>query len=107
MRRLKRLLAAAMLLLIGMLSMGFALWNSTAVPLSLGIHTFAPRPVSVWLILSLCLGVIIGMLFSMGLFRGMRDRRRIRQLEKQLGQRDALLARHRRAGAAVADREED
>lgn len=76
-----------LLLLIVLVSAGFSLWNTTPVPLSLGFHTFAERPMAVWIIVAFCIGGLVGLLIGSGLINQLRLRRRIRQLERELESR--------------------
>lgn len=84
MRQFKWWASVILLLLIVLISAGFSLWNTTPVPLSLGFHTFAERPLAVWLIVAFCLGGLVGLLAGSGLISQFRLRRRIRQLEREL-----------------------
>lgn len=63
------------------------MWNTTPVALSFGIHEFAARPLSFWLIITFCVGGLTGVAIGAGLIRDARLRMRIRSLEKQLAQR--------------------
>tara|TARA_R100001039_G_C1850240_1_gene110419 strand:- start:1891 stop:2181 length:291 start_codon:yes stop_codon:yes gene_type:complete len=87
MRRFKRWLTFLLLLLIFIVSVAFSMWNTTPVTLSFGIHEFAARPVSFWLIITFCLGGLTGVAIGAGLIRDTRLRLRIKSLEKELQQR--------------------
>lgn len=84
MKRIKRWLLALLMLSLLILSIGFSLWNTQLVPLSFGVISFSPRPLSVWIVLVFSLGVLIGLVLGSGLFRHLRLRRRIEQLESEL-----------------------
>jgi len=73
-----------LLLLIVLVSTGFSLWNTTQVPLSVGFHTFAERPMAVWIIAAFCVGGVVGLVAGSGLINQFRLRRRIRNLEREL-----------------------
>lgn len=87
MQRLRRWLVIFLLLLIFILSVGFSMWNTTPVALSFGIHEFAARPLSLWLIIAFCVGGLTGVTIGAGLIRDARLRHRIRVLEKELQKR--------------------
>lgn len=87
MQRLKRWLVFLLLLLFFILSVGFSMWNTLPVPVSFGIHEFAARPLSLWLIIAFCLGGLTGLTIGAGLIRDARLRLRIRMLEKELSKR--------------------
>lgn len=90
MKRLKRWLLVLLLLLIFIMSVGFSMWNTTPVSLSFGVHQFAARPLSFWLIISFCLGGLTGVTIGAGLIRDARLRQRIKALEKTLDKQPAL-----------------
>ncbi|HDZ09892.1 lipopolysaccharide assembly protein LapA domain-containing protein [Pseudohongiella sp.] len=87
MQRFTHWLVFLLLLLVFILSVGFSMWNTAPVALSFGIHEFAARPLSFWLIVTFCLGGLTGLVIGGGLFRGARLRLRIRRLEKELARR--------------------
>ena len=87
MKRFKRWLIILLMLILILLSTGFALWNTQAVPLSFGLFSFEARPLSVWIIISFSLGAFSGLLLGAGLIRHLQLRHRIRQLEQELTQR--------------------
>lgn len=87
MKRFKRWLIILLMLFLILLSTGFALWNTQAVPLSFGLFSFEARPLSVWIIISFSLGAFSGLLLGAGLIRHLQLRHRIRQLEQELAQR--------------------
>jgi uncharacterized integral membrane protein len=87
MKRLKRWIIIILLLSLILLSAGFALWNTQAIPLSFGLFSFQARPLSVWIILSFSFGALSGLLLGAGLIRHLQLRHRIRQLEQELAMR--------------------
>lgn len=81
MGRFMRVLYLPLLLIVLLLGVLIGLDNSQPVELSL-LNWQSPRlPVFIWLLLALVLGVLLGMLASLP--ERMRQRRRIRQLQKQ------------------------
>lgn len=86
-QRFTRWLVFLLLLLIFIISVGFSMWNTAPVVLSFGIHEFAARPLSFWIIVSFCLGGLLGLIIGAGLIRDARLRMRIRSLEKELARR--------------------
>jgi uncharacterized integral membrane protein len=87
MKSFKRWLLVLLMLCLLILSIGFSLWNTELIPLSFGVVTFSARPLSVWIVLAFSFGVLTGLLLGSGLFRHMRLRRRIEQLENELASR--------------------
>lgn len=87
MQGFKRWLVFLLLLLIFIISVGFSMWNTAPVVLSFGVHEFAARPLSFWLILTFCLGGLTGLVVGAGLVRDTRLRLHIRRLEKELARR--------------------
>jgi uncharacterized integral membrane protein len=75
----------------------FALQNAAPIGLWL-IHDFAPRPVSVWLLLAFSAGSLSGLLLGFGLWRRIRLGRQLRQLQSELQQCRQELADLRRQG---------
>lgn len=92
MQRFKRWLIFLLLLLIFVLSVGFSMWNTTPVTLSFGFHEFSARPMSFWLIITFCIGGLIGITVGAGIVRDARLRRRIKALEKELEKRPRFKA---------------
>ena len=84
MKRLKYWLLVILLLLVVLLSAGFSLWNTQPVPLSFGIVSLDPKPVSLWVVSSFAVGGVCGLLLGAGFMRDYRLRKRIRKLEKEL-----------------------
>lgn len=84
MERLKYWLFVILLLLIILISVGFSLWNTQAVPLSFGIVSLDPKPVSFWVVSSFAVGGLCGLLLGAGFLRDYKLKRRIRKLEKAL-----------------------
>lgn len=93
MHRLKRWILVFFVLIIFVLSVGFSLWNTTPVVLSLGVYEFGVRPLAFWLIVAFCLGGISGMVVGSGLVNDVRLRLRIRSLEKELASRPKFVRR--------------
>lgn len=87
MQLVTRWLVVLLLLLIFILSVGFSMWNTAPVVLSFGVHEFAARPLSFWIIVAFCLGGLTGLVIGAGLIRNARLRLRIRRLEKELAGR--------------------
>lgn len=87
MKRLKRWLILILMLCLILLSAGFTLWNTQTIPLSFGLFSFQPRPLSVWIIISFSIGALCGLVLGAGLIRHLQLRHRIRQLEQELLQR--------------------
>ena len=87
MKHFKRWLLIVLMLCLLILSIGFSLWNTELIPLSFGVITFSARPLSVWIVLAFSFGVLLGLLLGSGLFRHLRLRRRIEQLENELARR--------------------
>ncbi|MBT8147080.1 MAG: DUF1049 domain-containing protein [Gammaproteobacteria bacterium] len=84
MHNLARLSVWTFLLLVFFASIGFSFLNTTPVSLSLGVWTFAPQPVAVWVVAAFALGGALGLLFGAGLGGLLKARREIRQLRAQL-----------------------
>lgn len=84
MERLKFWLFVILLLLIIVISVGFSLWNTQSVPLSFGVLSLDPRPVSFWVVASFAIGGLCGLLLGAGFLRNYKLKRRIRRLEKAL-----------------------
>lgn len=87
MKRFKRWLILLLMVCLILLSTGFTLWNTQTVPLSFGLFSFQPRPLSVWIIISFCFGAISGLVLGAGLIRHIQLRHRIKQLEQELAER--------------------
>lgn len=84
-----------LLLLVLLAGFVFALQNATPVGLWL-IHDFAPKPVSVWLLLAFSCGSLSGLLLGFGIWRRIRLGRQLRQLQSELQQCRQELAELRR-----------
>ena len=65
----------------------FALQNTQTVPLDLIVIELSPKPIAIWILLALGLGVLIGL--SVGSSLALHRAATIRQLRKQ---RDRLLS---------------
>ena len=87
MQWLKKVLT--LLLALGAVALGglFSLQNTLEVPLDLMVVQLAPQPVAIWILLSLAIGVSLGL--ATGSILALRRAATIRQLRKQ---RDRLLA---------------
>lgn len=93
MYRLKRWILMLFLLFVFVLSIGFSLWNTAPVSLSLGVHELDERPLAFWMIAAFCMGGIAGMIVGTGLINNVRFRLRIRSLEKELLARPKFVRR--------------
>lgn len=93
MHRLRRWLLIFFMLVIFVLSVGFSLWNTTPVPLSLGVYELEPRPLALWLVAAFCAGGLFGLILGSGLVRNVQLRLRIRKLEKELAERPRFTRR--------------
>lgn len=87
MKTFKRWGIILVLLLVLLMTTGFAIWNNIEVPLSFGPITLQARPLSIWIISAFGLGILSGLTLGAGMINNMRLNRRIRQLEKELQQR--------------------
>lgn len=78
-----------LILALGAVAVGglFSLQNTLEVPLDLMVIQLAPQPVAIWILLSLAIGVAMGL--TTGSILALRRAATIRQLRKQ---RDRLLA---------------
>ncbi len=87
MQWLKKVLT--LLLALGAVALGglFSLQNTLEVPLDLMVVQLAPQHVAIWILLSLAIGVSLGL--ATGSILALRRAATIRQLRKQ---RDRLLA---------------
>ena len=87
MQWLKKVLT--LLLALGAVALGglFSLQNTLEVPLDLMVVQLAPQPIAIWILLSLAIGVSLGL--ATGSILALRRAATIRQLRKQ---RDRLLA---------------
>ena len=81
----------------------FALQNATPVGFWL-IQDFAPRPLSVWLLLAFSCGGLSGLLLGYGLWRRIRMGWQLRHLQSQLQQCRQELADMRRQPDADQNR---
>ena len=87
MQWLKKVLT--LLLALGAVALGglFSLQNTLEVPLDLMVVQLVPQPVAIWILLSLAIGLSLGL--ATGSILALRRAATIRQLRKQ---RDRLLA---------------
>lgn len=84
-----------LLLLVLLAGFVFALQNTTSVGLWL-IHDFAPKPVSLWLLLAFSCGGLSGLVLGYGMWRRIRMGWQLRQLQSELQQCRQELAALRR-----------
>ncbi|MFM1895694.1 MAG: hypothetical protein RLZZ385_768 [Pseudomonadota bacterium] len=84
MRKFKRIATGLFLLLVFLAGISFSFLNDTPVPLSLGLWSFAPRPVALWIIMAFAIGGLLGLLFGTGISHYFRSQREIRELRKRL-----------------------
>lgn len=88
MRWVRRLLAVAILLLILLFGLLFALQNPAEVPIDLLVLQLSPRPLATWLIIAFVLGGIAGLgAGSFALVRLQASRARLRRRLEKLEQR--------------------
>ena len=88
MHNLSRLVVWIFLLLVFFAGIGFSFLNTTPVPLSLGVWTFSPQPVAIWVVAAFALGGFLGLLFGTGLGRLLNYRRDNRKAHSQTGDGD-------------------
>jgi lipopolysaccharide assembly protein A len=91
MRWIRRLLVIAVLLLVLVFGLLFALQNGASVPLDVLVAQLAERPLAVWLLIFFALGGVAGMLASsVALIKlqasRFRLRRRLETCEKELSE---------------------
>jgi uncharacterized integral membrane protein len=87
MKTIKRWVIILLLLLVVLMTASFSLWNNVAVSLTFGLFTLEARPLSVWLVSSFGLGALFGLTLGAGFIGNLKSNLRIRQLEKELQQR--------------------
>jgi uncharacterized integral membrane protein len=87
MKTIKRWVIILLLLLVVLMTASFSLWNNVAVSLTFGLFTLDARPLSVWLVSSFGLGALFGLTLGAGFIGNLKSNLRIRQLEKELQQR--------------------
>lgn len=83
MYNLTRLLVWFFLLLVFFAGIGFSFLNTTPVPLSLGVWTFSPQPVAIWVVAAFALGGFLGLLIGSGLGRLLKRGHVNRQMHTQ------------------------
>ncbi len=83
MSKLKRFVTCVIFIVIMLAAFVFSINNPAEVPLWLGIE-LAPQRLGIWLIMAFAIGGAAGLLVGSGMFRGLRYRLKIRQLEKRL-----------------------
>ena len=74
----------------------FALQNKAPVSLDLLVYTFNPKSLALWVLLSLSVGGVLGMLISSGIV--LRLRTSLRSVNRKLGKAQAELDSLRTAG---------
>jgi putative membrane protein len=74
----------------------FALQNKAPVSLDLLVYTFDPKSLALWVLLSLSVGGVLGMLISSGIV--LRLRTSLRSVNRKLGKAQAELDSLRTAG---------
>ncbi|MEX2366202.1 MAG: lipopolysaccharide assembly protein LapA domain-containing protein [Pseudohongiellaceae bacterium] len=72
-----------LLILIILFSFVFTSFNTAEVPLWL-LRDFSARPLGQWVILAFVTGGLLGLILGYGLFDRIRNRVRVRKLQKQL-----------------------
>ena len=87
MKTIKRWVIILLLLLVVLMTASFSLWNNVAVSLTFGLFALDARPLSVWLVSSFGLGALFGLTLGAGFIGNLKSNLRIRQLEKELQQR--------------------
>ncbi len=90
MKTIKRWVIILLLLLVVLMTASFSLWNNVAVSLTFGLFTLDARPLSVWLVSSFGLGALFGLTLGAGFIGNLKSNLRIRQLEKELQQRQKI-----------------
>ncbi len=88
----------ALLLAAGMVAVGalFTLQNTQAVPLDLLVYQFPPQSISLWVLSSLAIGGLLGMLASSGVL--LRLRASLSSANRKLDRARAEVDRLRTAG---------
>ena len=84
MRNLTNLLSGFFLLLVFVAAITFSYFNTEPVRINFGSLSFAPLPVSVWIISAFVCGGILGLILGLGVFRQLKSRAAIRRLKKEL-----------------------
>jgi len=92
---LKRFILFIVFFSIVTLGFVFSINNSLEVPLWIMIDLPQQR-IGVWIILAFSTGGILGLLLGLGMFRSVRYKLRIRQLEMQLKRSGQAIAESRR-----------
>ena len=84
MRNLTNLLSGFFLLLVFVGAITFSYFNTEPVGISFGSFSFAPLPVSVWIIGAFVSGGALGLVLGLGVFRQLKSRAEVRRLKKEL-----------------------
>lgn len=96
MKLLRNLIYIAVVLAMAAVGVLFALQNEVLVPLDVLVYTFAPRSLALWLLISLALGGLLGLLMSSMLM--LRNRAALASANRQLAKSKAELDKLRTAG---------
>ena len=91
------------LIVLAMVGVGvlFALQNEVAVPLDLLFYTFQPRSLALWLLVSLAIGGLLGLLISSVIM--VRQRASLSSTRRQLAKARAEVDKLRTAGLAEGE----
>ena len=84
MRNLTHLLSGFFLLLVFVAAITFLYFNTEPVGIIFGSLSFAPLPVSVWIIGAFVWGGLLGLILGLGVLRQLKSRAEIRRLKKEL-----------------------
>lgn len=84
MRNLTNLLSGFFLLLVFIAAITFSYFNTDPVGITFGSLSFAPRPVSVWIIGAFVCGGGLGLILGLGVLRQLKSKAEIRRLKKEL-----------------------
>jgi len=85
MKSFVRFLKFLLLMLLVLAAFVFSLKNATPVSLWL-VREFAPRPVSLWILVAFTSGALLGLLLGHGLWRLVRLAQQLRNLRTELDQ---------------------
>ncbi len=96
MKFLRSLITISIVIATLAVSVLFALQNKAPVSLDLLVYTFDPKSLALWLLLSLAVGGVLGMLISSGIV--LRLRTSLRSVNRKLGKAQVELDSLRTAG---------
>ena len=96
MKFLRSLLTIAIVIATLAVSVLFALQNKAPVSLDLLVYTFDPKSLALWILLSLAVGGVLGMLISSGIV--LRLRASLHSVNRKLGKAQVELDSLRTAG---------